>query len=238
MHITVGTVNEINRYPVKSFAGERLESCIIEPYGISGDRVAAFYDEARTGWDRFVTARDIPRMLTYGSRFVDGEIQVTAADGRTFGWDDGLLAEIQQYTDAPISLSRVKEPHPEDSRLLSVDCESILIVTDATMRKVEAAWGRRLDNRRFRGNFVVTVEDGAMFEADWIGRKLAVGDVQLKAERACVRCVMITIDPETNKKDMSLLKQVTQDFNSEFGVYCSVVRTGQVRLGDKVRLIE
>lgn len=238
MHITVGTVSEINRYPVKSFAGERLDSCIIEPYGIMGDRFAAFYDESRTGWDRFVTARNIPRMLTYESRFVDGDIKVTAADGRTFGWDDALLAEIQQYTDAPISLSRVKEPHPEDSRLLSVDCESILIVTDATMRKLESVWGKGLDNRRFRGNIVVTVEDDAIFEGDWVGRNLAVGDARLKAERACVRCVMITIDPDTNEKDMSLLKQVTQDFNTEFGVYCSVVRTGQVRLGDKVRLIE
>ncbi len=238
MHITVGTVSEMNRYPVKSFAGERLDSCIIERYGILGDRFAAFYDEARSGWDRFVTARDIPRMLKYESRMEDGEIKVTAPDGRTFGWDETLLAEIQQYTETPISLSRVKEPHPEDSRLLSVDCESILIVTDATMRKLAKAWGGRLDNRRFRGNIVVTIEDDSMFEGDWVGRVLAIGDVQLKVERACVRCVMITIDPETGEKDMSLLKQVTRDYNTEFGVYCSVVRTGQIRLGDQVRLIE
>ncbi|MBO9598284.1 MAG: MOSC domain-containing protein [Cohnella sp.] len=236
--MTVGTVSEIYRYPVKSFAGERLDSCVIEPYGMLGDRFAAFRDESRTGWDRFVTARNIPRMLTYESRFVNGEIKVTAADGRTFGWDDALLAEIQRHTTAPLSLPRLKEPHPEDSRLLSVDCESLLIVTDVTMRKLEEAWGKGLDNRRFRGNFVVAVEDDSIFEGDWIGRELAIGDVRLKVERACVRCVMITIDPETNEKDMSLLKKVTQEFNTEFGVYCSVVRTGQVRLGDKVRLIE
>ena len=235
---TVGTIREINRYPVKSFAGEPLDSCSIERYGMLGDRFAAFLDEAKSGWDRFVTARDIPRMLTYESRFVDGVIQVIAADGRTFGWDDTLLAEIQQYTDTPLSMSRLKEPHPEDSRLLSVDCESILIVTDSTMRKLEAAWGKELDNRRFRGNFVVSALDDTIFEGDWIGRRLAIGDVQLKVERACIRCSMITIDPETNEKDMSLLKRVTQDFDTEFGVYCSVVRTGQVRLGDQVQLIE
>lgn len=42
MESIVGEIREINRYPVKSFAGERLETCVIEPYGMLGDRFCAF----------------------------------------------------------------------------------------------------------------------------------------------------------------------------------------------------
>jgi MOSC domain-containing protein len=43
MHI--GTIKEIWRYPVKSMAGERLESCTVESLGIPGDRGWALRDE-------------------------------------------------------------------------------------------------------------------------------------------------------------------------------------------------
>lgn len=43
----VGEIQGINRYPVKSFAGENLESCMIEPYGMLGDRFCSFYDESK-----------------------------------------------------------------------------------------------------------------------------------------------------------------------------------------------
>jgi uncharacterized protein YcbX len=43
MHI--GTIKEIWRYPVKSMAGERLESCTVESFGIPADRGWALRDE-------------------------------------------------------------------------------------------------------------------------------------------------------------------------------------------------
>jgi len=43
MHI--GTIKEIWRYPVKSMAGERLESCTVESLGIPADRGWALRDE-------------------------------------------------------------------------------------------------------------------------------------------------------------------------------------------------
>lgn len=48
----VGEIQGINRYPVKSFAGEKLESCMIEPYGMLGDRFAPFtMSQKRAGED-------------------------------------------------------------------------------------------------------------------------------------------------------------------------------------------
>ncbi|WP_404822335.1 MOSC N-terminal beta barrel domain-containing protein [Paenibacillus lycopersici] len=79
--INVGHISEIYRFPVKSFAGERLESCIIEHYGMRGDRVCSFYDETKTDWFKYITARNIPNMLNYQARFVDGASRLQALTG-------------------------------------------------------------------------------------------------------------------------------------------------------------
>ncbi|MFD0670109.1 MOSC domain-containing protein [Cohnella sp. GCM10027633] len=240
MTSTIGVISEINRYPIKSFGGERLEACEIEPYGLRGDRFAAFYDESKEGWWKYITCRNIPNLLTYEARFADGDIRVTAADGRTFGWDEALLEEVQRQTDTPIAMSGLQAPHPqqEHPNLLSVDGASVLLVTDATLRKLEATWGKPVDQRRFRGNFVVTVDDDSVFEGDWIGKRLAIGDATLQVDQFCERCVVITMDPDTQVKDPSLLRKVNEEFNLHFGVYASVVNTGRIKLGDEVRVID
>jgi len=236
----VGEIRDINRYPVKSFAGEQLESCMIEPYGMLGDRFCSFYDMSKTGWKRYVTARNIPKMLTYQAQYINEVIQVTASDGRTFGWDTDLLEEIQSLTKTPISMSDIKDPHPQSEypQLLSVDEASILLITDASLKKLEAVWGHSLDQRRFRGNFVIALNDESLFEGDWIGRRLCIGEVQLQVDSFCERCMVITMDPDSLEKDPTLLKKLNKDFNLHFGVYASVIKTGEIRIGDKVELVE
>ncbi|CAN7716747.1 MOSC domain-containing protein [Paenibacillus sp. LjRoot56] len=237
VQVTIGKISEINRYPIKSFAGERLTSCQIEAYGMLGDRFGAFYDESKSGWWRYVTARNMPNMLTYQASYLNGDIHISAADGRTFGWDDALLKEMQTQTKTPLTMSRLKEQHPEHPHLLSVDGASILLITDASLRKLESLYGKDLDQRRFRGNFVVALDEHACSEGEWIGRQIAIGEVQLQVDSFCDRCMMITIDPDTLDKDPSVLKKVNEGFDLQFGVYASVVQTGQIRLGDSVKFL-
>lgn len=45
--IKVGTIGALWRYPVKGMAGESIESCRIDPYGLSGDRPFAVRDVFR-----------------------------------------------------------------------------------------------------------------------------------------------------------------------------------------------
>lgn len=179
-------------------------------------------------------------MLTYQAQFIDGQIHVTASDGRTFGWDDNLLEEIQSQTKTPITMSGLKaaHPQPEHPQLLSVDGASILLITDASLKKLEATWGHSLDQRRFRGNFVIALNDDSLFEGDWIGRRLNIGDVQLQVDSFCERCVVITMDPDSLQKDPVLLKKLHKEFDLHFGVYASVIKTGEIRIGDKVEIVD
>lgn len=229
-----GYISEIFRYPVKSFSGERLETGIIQSHGLYGDRHCAIYDETKEGWNRFVTARNLPRMLLYSASLVDDRIRVISPEGKIFGWDDQLLEEMQQYSKRTISLSPNKAPHPENAALLSVDTASLLIVTNNSVSKLEALWGKKLDVRRFRANFVVTAADETINEQDWIGKRLLIGETELVVDEPCERCMMITIDPDTLERDASLLKIVNKQMDLTFGVYASVRRTGRIQAGEQV----
>ena len=88
----VGTVKEIWRHPVKSMAGEQLETCEVDAQGIPGDRGWALRDEttkAITGGKR------IPRLMqlaaTYRERPANGAIphvRIEFPDGTTVESDD------------------------------------------------------------------------------------------------------------------------------------------------------
>ncbi|MDQ0875848.1 uncharacterized protein YcbX [Paenibacillus sp. V4I3] len=234
----VGEINEIYRYPIKSFAGESLETCEIDTYGLYGDRYCAFYDETKEGWESFFTARDIPNMLTYKTKLVDEVVSITSPDGQTFSWNEDLLDEIQRYSKRKMSMMSYKAPNPENPELMSVDMASVLIITDATLRKLEAIWGKRLDKRRLRANLIVSLDENAFNESDWIGRRLSVGSAELQIDIYCERCSMITIDPDTLERDTSLLMKVNEEMNLNAGVYASVKRTGQIQVGDKVYLVD
>jgi uncharacterized protein len=64
------TVTGIWRYPVKSMAGERVDSARLTSAGLAGDRVVQVYD----GRGQMVTARTFPRLLQlHATLGVDGE---------------------------------------------------------------------------------------------------------------------------------------------------------------------
>lgn len=238
----VGVIAQLTRYPVKSFAGEELEASEVAAYGLYGDRSHAFIDDTKEGWDRYVTARQIPGMLAYKARLVGAgsavdfpELQVTSPDGREFGWDERLLADLQRHARTKLSLLAFK---PSGADLLAVDDGSILIVTDAALRRMERAWGKRLDPRRFRANVVISLTNPDIDERAWIGKRLTVGGARLKVVSACERCSMITIDPESLERDASLLRTVNEEADLQFGVYASVERTGPIRVGDPVSITD
>jgi uncharacterized protein YcbX len=238
----IGTISVMARYPIKSFAGELVAACDVAHYGLVGDRMHAFVDESREGFARYITARQIPEMLQYKAMWMDQanqteapQIKVTAPDGRVFGWDDQLLAEIRRFSERSFSRMTFK---PEDAELMAVDNESILIITDVSLRALEQQWGKSLDERRFRANLIIAMNEGKAFaETEWLGRTVRIGGVELQVNAECHRCAMVTIDPDHIGKDASLLDELIKQRNQNFGVYASVVKEGSIRQGDSVYLV-
>ena len=81
----VGTIKEIWRYPVKSMAGQQLESCTVGSLGIPGDRGWALRDETTK---EITNGKRIPQLMKCAARYLtepsNGEIpnvRITFPDG-------------------------------------------------------------------------------------------------------------------------------------------------------------
>jgi uncharacterized protein YcbX len=90
--------------------------------------------------------------------------------------------------------------------------------------------------RRFRPNLVVDGDLEPFVEDGWA--TLAVGDVELRFADHCGRCVLTTIDPDTQAKGKeplaSLARHRRRDGEVWFGIQMVPVRGGVVTVGDRV----
>ena len=94
------------------------------------------------------------------------------------------------------------------------------------------------DMRRFRPNFLIETKPDikGLVEAEWSGRTLHVGGVELKCEIPTPRCGM-TIQAQAGlEKDPSVLRTIVKDADQNLGIYASVVSAGEIRVGDNVTL--
>ena len=240
----VGHMKEIVRHPVKSFRGESVQKTKLLEYGVYGDRSHALLDETRPG--KFLTITQFPKMAQYKARFVGTEsmegypeVEITTPDGKVGTWgDEDLLREIENESKRKISLI---EYLPSHVPVGAIELEPIQLVTDASLYELQRIWGKgHLDFRRFRPNFLISLKDKTPFiEETWFGKRLKIGrHVEIELQRHCERCMIITVDPDDAKRDPSLLKVVAKSRNNHFGVYASVIRTGDIGVGDEVVLLD
>lgn len=240
----IGHIKEIVRHPVKSFRGESVPTSKIMEYGFYGDRSHAYLDDTKNG--DFLTITQFQEMVGYQARFVGEEsmheyprVEVTTPDGKTFDWEDQeLIKEMEDKSERKIS---TRQYTPSHVPIGPIAVEHVLLATDASLQKVQELWGKdEVDLRRFRPNLFISLLDKQPFiEEEWIGRRIRIGtEVEMHFVGHCVRCMIITVNPDTAKRDPSLHKTLIKENNNNFGVYASVVKTGDIRLDDEVHLLD
>lgn len=210
-------VQELWRYPVKSMAGERLDSIDVRLSGFEGDRLV----QVRGGFpSRIVTSRTRPALLGLRATWdaAQGEPRVNGLPWR-----------------APEVAGLVRQAAGEGARLV-LDEESrfdvlpLLIATDGAIRALG------VDHRRLRPNIVIGGVEG-LAERDWPGRHLRVGAIVVQVARLRKRCVMTTFDPDTQEQDPGVLRRIVEEFDGLMALDCAVVQAGRVRVGDPVELV-
>jgi uncharacterized protein YcbX len=224
----MASVVEIWRYPVKSMAGERLDSCAVGEMGLEGDRRWAFVDGSPNRAGKLFTIRQDERLMTYGARLAGGHVEVVTSRGEVRDLDAQMVAELAAEASRPLSLREVEGANFDDS--------PVLVVNLATVVEFGVQAGMHVDHRRFRANLYV---DGLAPEEEigWVGRRVQVGDAELEVVSRCERCVVITRDPETTSTTPELLRLLTETLETCMGVYCRVTRPGRVATGDSVRVV-
>ena len=126
------------------------------------------------------------------------------------------------------------------------DAAAIHFITSASLRSLaEAAPGSRFEPERFRPNLVLDVPGAEGFiENDWADRVVEIGDVRVKVLMPVPRCVMTTLPQGDLPEDREVLRTVartnrTQALGNDYpcvGVYATVEREGEIRVGDPVRV--
>lgn len=239
----IGNLKEIIRHPVKSFTGEKVQKTKMMSYGLYGDRSHAFKDLTRA--NKFLTITQFPKMAQYKASFNSEEsqkefpsIQVTSPEGKLYNWNDPeLIKEIEEQSKRkiqPISYN------PDYVPLGAIEEEHVLLVTDASVAELANKWGESIDYRRFRPNLFFTLNTPLPFIEDtWFGKKIKIGqEVELKIIRHCERCMIINVDPKSGEISSSLLKTVVKERKNHFGVYASVIKTGEINVGDQIQLLD
>jgi hypothetical protein len=203
------------RYPVKSLAGEPIESALLTPQGIPGDRIVHV-----RGPEGVRTSRRQHRLLgLHGTLGADG---VPLVDG--VRWD------------SPEVLDKVKQAAGSDAWLAAYDgierfdILPLLVATDGAV----AAFGR--DIRRLRPNILIGGVEG-MDEVSWEGAELRIGDAVIRLDSLRGRCPMTTVDPDTLQRDPEVLRDIGRRFGGKLALNAEVVQPGRIGVGDPVTLV-
>jgi uncharacterized protein YcbX len=209
-------VAELWRYPVKSLAGEPLNSAEISADGIPGDRVVQVYDAE----GRIVTARTVPRLL--GLEATLGPAGEPLVNGRPWKAPE-VAAAIEAAAGAGARLARDDGPD-------RFDVLPLLVATDGAVNAL------RLDRRRFRPNILVAGVNG-LAEREWPGRRARIGGAIIGFKKLRGRCVMTTYDPDTLEHDPTVLRRIVQEMGGRLALDSYVVRGGRIALGDPLELL-
>jgi uncharacterized protein YcbX len=257
-------ISALFRYPVKSLAGTTVDALDIEPWGPAGDRRWAVVDAAGAR----VSARELPRMLRLGATPYDGGVRLAAAgrtldvptpyDGPQVpvgisrqppvnDAGDDAAAFLSAALDHDVRL--VWQPDPEKrsvnpangglpGEVLSLaDAGPLLLTSESSLARLQEWVGPEPDLAmgRFRPNVVI---DGATPFAEDSWSRVGLGDLDLRVQQACDRCVMTTIDPVTLARGPEPIRTLSRhrkwDGKVWFGVWLVPGGTGRVRVGDPV----
>jgi hypothetical protein len=203
------------RYPVKTLAGQPLDTAHLALAGIPGDRIVHV-----RGPEGVRTSRRQHRLLGLsGSLGPDGQPLV---NGHPWQSDEALaLVRAAAGDDAWL------EAYDGPERF---DILPLLVATDGAV----AAFGR--DVRRLRPNILIGGVLG-LDETHWPGSELHVGEAVVRLDSLRGRCPMTTVDPDTLVLDPEVLRDIGRRFGGRLALNAEVLHPGTVRVGDAVTLV-
>ncbi|WP_035348730.1 MOSC domain-containing protein [Edaphobacter aggregans] len=260
---TVGTVESLWRYPVKSMRGQQLESAFAGFSGIYGDRIYAIHDDGAPAGFPYLTGREREHMLLFQPQFRNADramkpenqseaealapgvtpvypslddltVDVQTPDGNSIPIDDPALLHLLS--------EGLRERHHlrlmRSERALT-DCRPLSLFSLQTVERLGDELGTSLDKRRFRANLYLNLGSSEGFTEDqFVGHTLSIGEkVMVAIVDRDPRCKMITLDPNTAEPNPEVMKRVAREHDGKAGIYAAVLVEGTIRPGDEVRLV-
>ncbi len=228
----VGRVAALFRYPVKSMAPEELDGVEVSWHGLAGDRRWAFIraGQVRSGFP-WLTIRQRPELARYRPRFAESDrpdasqtLVQTPSGAELDVADPALASELGP------GVSVIKQDRGV------FDTMPLSLLSTQTLACLGRMVGAGLTAGRFRPNLVVDAPGGEFPEDAWVGRVLRVGRLRMRVDQRDQRCVIVTIDPVTLRRNPAVLRAIARERDKRLGVYGSTVEPGRIAVGDPVEL--
>jgi hypothetical protein len=245
-----GRVTDIWRHPIKSHGREALERVSLSAgQTLPWDRVwAVAHDNSDADGSHWVPCGNFsrvskaPQLMAVTATLEEDTETLTlrhpARPDLTFAPD----------RDAAAFLDWVRPLMPEDraqsARIVRArergmtdsDFASVTLCNMSSHRAVEQKMARALSIHRWRGN--IWMDGLAPWEEfDWMGREVQIGSAVFKIRERTDRCAATTTSPDTGLRDADTLAALDSWGHRDFSVRAEVVRSGDIALGDFVRLI-
>jgi len=228
----VGCVAGLWRYPVKSMAGESLNDVEVSWNGLAGDRRWAFIrgHRVRSGFP-WLTIRDLPEMAHYRPRFAEPDrpnASPTLVRTPIGGELDVACHELAAELGPGVRVIK------QDRGVF--DTMPLSLLTTQTVASLGKLVDTDLAVERFRPNLLVDAPGLDFPEDAWVGRVLRLGALRMRVDKHDMRCVVVTVDPVTLRRNPAVLRTIAHERDMRVGVYGSTVEPGRVAVGDLVEL--
>jgi hypothetical protein len=226
-------VAALQRFPVKSLAGEPVEELECDQRGVAGDRLWSVRTEANKIGSGKNTRRfaAVDGLLHIRARLLDDRVEIELPDGRRCCVEDPVAATwLSDHVGQPVTLARESSvSHFDDGPM------SVLGLTSVAALAAEA--GADIDPSRFRANILL---DGsaALWEDELIGHRLKIGTAVLEVTMRSTRCVMIDMSTADLPAQHGNLLAVGRMNETCLGVIAGVVVPGRIRVGDTVQQLD
>ncbi|WP_373355681.1 MOSC domain-containing protein [Pseudoroseicyclus sp. CXY001] len=243
-----GSLAGIVRHPIKAIGTETLratrltagEALPFDRHWAVAHEAARFAERELDGWQpkrNFIRGAASSQLMAIKARMEGSQLVLshpTAGELTIDPESDSVqltrwLAPLwPENRPAPRSIER----NP-NGPLADTPAPYVSLLSTASNAALGESMGARLDMHRWRGNLWV---DGwaPWAEFDLIGQELQVGGARLRVEERITRCEATMGNPETGEKDLDTLGGLDAFGHRDFGVFCTVISSGDIALGDAV----
>jgi uncharacterized protein len=181
------------------------------------------------------------RTVISGAKGVDGLLSAVLGRDVTLKAEAPERARFEMYT--PIMAGVSAEEWVDEVEMppgTFFDGALVHVLTTASLERLGELYPEGcFEAQRFRPNVVIATRHGTLgfIENTWIGRDIAIGgDVRLRINAPCGRCVMTTLAQGNLPHDPGILRTVARHNRAAVGVYAEVIGCGTVACGDPVWL--
>lgn len=254
------TITHLYRFPIKGLSAETPDQfTLVAGEGLAGDRELAIarmpglFDPStpkslsKTNFLMLMKDEKLARLETrYNS---DARTLTITEDGQTrlsISIDEAsdrvaLANFFKDYLGSEgLDPTLVSAPGHKFTDLSVVSPEKMRAISLINTKSVDAfatELGQPVDHRRFRGNIVFEGKT-PWEEFDWLGKTIRIGGATAKVVKRTQRCAATEVNPDTAERDIHLPFELrTRYGHMDMGIYAEVEASGEVKLGDRIELL-